>query len=80
MTDECSEFVASFPSTQSAITFHGAGGMRIQLDIPENQIGEAAKLLMWREQLLRITVVPIPKENSIDFLDGDELLGLLEDS
>jgi len=78
---ERAEFIASFPGTQSAISFHGSGGMRIQLDIPENQIGEAAKLLMWREQLLNIVVSPIPKEqdnvdDSViwDMVGGFELL------
>jgi len=27
-------------------------------DIPETEMGEAIKLLMWREQVLRITVEP----------------------
>ena len=57
-SNEWAEFIASFPDIQSAITFHGSGGMRIQLDIPENQVGEAAKLLMWREKALRIVVAP----------------------
>lgn len=69
-SSDISEFIASFPDVQSAITFHGSGGMRIQLDIPENQIGEAAKLLMWREQLLRVTIVPMEKEGGSDILAG----------
>jgi hypothetical protein len=32
--------------------------MRIQLDIPESEMGEAAKLLLWRQMVLRITVEP----------------------
>jgi len=27
-------------------------------DIPETEMGEAMKLLLWREQVLRITVAP----------------------
>ena len=57
-SNEDSSFIASFPDTQNAIAFHGSGGMRIQLDIPENQIGEASKLLLWRERALRVVVRP----------------------
>ena len=32
--------------------------MRIQLDIPESEMGEAAKLLLWRQMVLRVTVGP----------------------
>jgi hypothetical protein len=65
-------FLASFPNTQSAITFHGAGGMRIQLDIPESEIGEAAQVLMWRERLLRVVIAPVEKdENSSIFSNMD---------
>jgi len=63
---ESAEFVAVFPSIQSAITFHGSGGMRIQLDISESEIGEAAKLLLWREMLLRVTIAPISDPDEIN--------------
>jgi len=33
-------------------------GMRVQLDIPESEMGEALKMLMWREQVLRVTIGP----------------------
>ena len=56
-------FLAAFPSIQSAIKIHGSGdGMRVQLDIPESEMGEAVKLLMWREQVLRVTVGPMVKD------------------
>ena len=32
--------------------------MRIQLDVPESEMSEAVKLLMWREVVLRVTVGP----------------------
>jgi hypothetical protein len=56
---EAASFLAAFPSIQSAIKVHGTrDGMRIQLDIPESEMGEAAKLLMWRERVLRVQVEP----------------------
>ena len=57
-------FLAAFPCIQSAIKVYGdKQGMRIQLDIPESEMGEALKLLMWRERVLRVTVEP---ESSTD--------------
>ena len=58
MSDAAS-FLAAFPAIQSAIKVYGdRQGMRVQLDIPESEMGEAVKLLMWREQVLRVTVEP----------------------
>ena len=58
-------FLASFPPIQTAIKITGNGdGMRIQLDIPETEMGEAVKLLAWRQTVLRVTVEPES--------DGDE--------
>jgi len=38
-------FLAAFPSIQSAIKVHGDGnGMRIQFDIPESEMANAAEL------------------------------------
>jgi hypothetical protein len=52
-------FLAAFPCIQSAIKVYGdKQGMRVQLDIPESEMGEALKMLMWREQVLRVTVAP----------------------
>jgi hypothetical protein len=51
------QFVAAFPSIQSAIKITGDGnGMRIQLDIPETEMGQAARLLLMREKVLKVTV------------------------
>ena len=56
---ERATFLAAFPAIQTAIKIHGSGnGMRIQLDIPETEMGEAAKLLLWREQVLVVTIGP----------------------
>jgi hypothetical protein len=64
------EFLAAFPPIQSAITFHGSGGMRIQLDISESDLGEAAKELLWRAQLLRVSIVPIEVDEADDKLES----------
>ena len=56
---DSASFLAAFPAIQSAIKVYGdKQGMRVQLDIPESEMGEALKLLMWRERVLRITVEP----------------------
>ena len=50
-------FMASFPPIQGAIRRSGdAGGMRIQLDIPESEMANAAYLLAMVQERLRITV------------------------
>lgn len=48
-------FLASFPPIQSAIKV-GQDGMRIQLDIPESEMGNAIELLAMRDQVLRVTL------------------------
>lgn len=62
MTDEKpAEFIASFPDTQSAITMHGSGGMRITLEIPDTQMalyGNAIDLIKWRGKALDVLIVP----------------------
>lgn len=56
-------FIATLPPIMSAIKITGNGdGMRIQLDIPESEMGEALKLLAWRESLLLVTIQP--KQNN----------------
>lgn len=55
-------FAAAFPGIQSAIKIDGAGnGVRIQLDVPESEMGEAVKLLLWRQEVLRVTIEPMGK-------------------
>ena len=70
---DIASFLAAFPSIQTAIKIHGNGeGMRIQLDIPESEMGEAAKLLLWRQRVLRVTIEPErddgrPKSTKLNF-------------
>ena len=62
MADEPATFLASFPAIQSAIKIYGdRQGMRLQFDVPESEMGEAVKLLMWRECILRVTIEPEAK-------------------
>lgn len=62
--NESATFLAAFPTIQSAIKVYGdRQGMRIQLDIPESEMAEALKLLMWREQVLVVTVGPEKAED-----------------
>ena len=75
MIEDYSEFTASFPDIQGAITFHGSGGMRIQLEIAEDQIGEAAKLLMWRELPLQVTIKPLDKGITLSDINLTGLVG-----
>lgn len=50
-------FRASFPPIQSAFKRHGGGdGFRIQLDIPESDMMNAAALMALTGKVLRVTV------------------------
>jgi len=57
MTDPLASatFLATIPPIMSGIKT-GGDGMRVQFDIPESDMGEGAKLLAMRGQVLRITV------------------------
>ena len=54
-------FSAVLPSIATAIRIHGESGVRIQLDIPDSDIAEVLKLVLWREGELEVTVRPVPK-------------------
>ncbi len=48
-------FIASIPPIMSGIKT-GGDGMRVQFDIPETDMPEAAQLLLMRGKVLEITV------------------------
>jgi hypothetical protein len=51
------QFLASFSDVLAAIKITGGGnGMRIQLDIPEDEMGNAAHLLLMRQKVLKVTI------------------------
>lgn len=74
-------FLASFPPIQSAIKITGdENGMRVQLDIPENQMAEAVKLLAWRQTVLRVTIEPEAKPSRSGSGSGnDDVMSILGD-
>lgn len=50
-------FLASIPAILSALKISGNGdGMRVQFDIPESEMGNAVKLLVMRDKVLKITI------------------------
>ena len=53
------QFIASFPSTMSAISISGDGATRLKLDMPESELAEAVKLVMFKEQAFRVTIETI---------------------
>lgn len=64
MTDlDRASFRASIPPIQSAIRT-GGDGLRIQLDVPESDMGEAIKLVAMRGKRLRVTVELLPDKDS----------------
>ncbi len=62
MSNDTLEFIASIPGTQTAIQVHGSGGMRIVLDIPEKQVGNAIKIMMMTKHNLKVTIEKLPHE------------------
>jgi hypothetical protein len=49
------QFLATIPPIQSGLKF-GGDGARIQLDIPETELSEAAKLILCKNKVLKVTV------------------------
>lgn len=56
MTDSAT-FLATIPDIQSAIKI-GRDGMRLQLEVPEMELGEALQVLRWRAVVLKVTIEP----------------------
>lgn len=56
------QFLATIPPIMSGIKA-GGDGMRVQFDIPESDMREAAKLLAMRGQVLRVTVEVVDKNS-----------------
>ena len=55
-------FLASFPPIQSAIKIDGNGGARIQLDVPETEVGNFIRAMMWRGMRLKVTISVLQDE------------------
>jgi len=63
MSNNSVSFLASFPPIQSAIKLDGRDGARIQLDIPENEMGNFIKIMMWKGEVFRVTIERIKQDN-----------------
>lgn len=72
-------FLAAFPPIQTAIKVDGSGGMRIQLDIPESEMAEAVKLMLYRQVVLKVTIEAQPKRGRAKGDDIDQILDELDD-
>lgn len=57
------EFIASLPDIQTAIKIGGDGSTRLQLDIPENEIANAVKLVMLKGKAFKVVLEPLEDEN-----------------
>ena len=55
-------FRATLPDTLSAIKISGSGGVRIQLDVPDTDMGNALQMLVWRDCVLVVSVTPERRE------------------
>ena len=51
-------FRATLPPIMSSIRISGDGGMRVMFDVPESDMPEALKLIMWKQAVLVVTVGP----------------------
>ncbi len=68
---ETATFLATLPPLLSAIRVSGDGGMRVMFDIPESDMAEALKLLLWKGTVLRLTVEPEPRPEYLTKLDNE---------
>lgn len=49
-------FLASIPPTDGALKAHGDGGFRLVLDIPDSEAPAFVRLLLYRQQVLQVTI------------------------
>ena len=56
--DDGAHFQAIVAPTQSGIRLHGDSGVRITLDVDESFMGDALKLVMWRDGVLDVRIRP----------------------
>lgn len=49
------DFIATIPAIQSALKT-GGDGARVLFEVPESEMGQWAKLIMMRGEVLRVTV------------------------
>jgi len=56
-------FIATLPPIQSAMSVSGNGdGMRIKIDISEDEVGNAVRLMLFANKLFRVTIEPVEEE------------------
>lgn len=61
---ELISFIASLPPIQSAMSVSGnRDGMRIKLDVSENEVPNAIKLMLFAGQTFRVTVEAIEQDH-----------------
>jgi hypothetical protein len=52
-------FRGILPNTQTAISISGNGdGARVKIDVPQEDLAEVLKLVLYQGQLLKVTVEP----------------------
>lgn len=49
-------FRASLPPTQTAINIHGVDALRITLEVPDSDVPEALKMVLFRGKAFTVTV------------------------
>ena len=50
------EFIASLPDLQAAITISGDGATRVRFDIPESELANAVKLVLFKGKAFKVTI------------------------
>lgn len=58
MGDDSATFRATLVPGRNAIGLAGEGGARIHLDVPDSDMAEALRLLLWRDRVMVVTVRP----------------------
>jgi hypothetical protein len=53
-------FLAAFPDVQGQLKI-GRDGLRLVWEVPESEIAAALRLVLWRDKVLRVTVIPEPQ-------------------
>ena len=55
-------FIASLANGSTAIAISDEGAVRLKLDIPESELSESVKMVLYKGQVFKVTIEPCPEQ------------------
>ena len=67
-------FLACLAPITTAVKFDGrCEGGRLTLEVPDSDIAELSKMLLFREQVFRVTISPLLENETVGVISEEEL-------